>query len=212
MLFFIPYYWRRRVHAGSALRWLLNKYWRTLAKTLRLSSYFYGVRYEAEEVQGPIERRLLEAHKLWTKAKRTVTRSRAPLPKYNDMQMRVPYADSVALVKPRRNVFVEVDDSGIPITDEGKITAVLQDRVGRKAHRRVKEDYTQVFMPALYPLRFWIFGMSLWVSVAWTCALAMFTPIAIGRMVTTMYFGRQVHDGYSFVSSQGRVSGEGVRM
>jgi len=174
-----------------------------LAKTLRLSSYFYGVRYEAEEVRGPIERRLLAAHKVWTNVKRTVTRSRAPLPNYNDMQMRVPYADSVALVKPRRNVFVEVDNSGIPVSDEGKITAVLQDRVGRKAHRRVKEDYTQVFMPALYHLRFWIFGMSLLVSVAWTCAMAMFMPIAIGRMVTTMYFGRQVHDGYSFVGSRG---------
>ena len=199
MLFVVPLYWRE-LRIGTALRFLLDKYWRGLSRMLRLSSYFYGVRYKEEEVEGPIERRLLAAHRRWTSLKRAVTRSRAPLPTYAGRQMRVPYADSVALVKPRRDVFVEVDHSGVPTTDEGKVTAVLQDRVGRKAHRRVKEDYTQVYMPGLYPLRFWIFGMSLWVSVAWTCVLALFIPIIIGRGMTELWFGYQVHDGYSFVS------------
>jgi E3 ubiquitin-protein ligase MARCH6 len=199
MLFFLPFY-LKRFQAAEALRYVLNKYWRAIARTLRLSSYFYGVRYEKEEVQGPLEHKLLAAHKRWITLKRFVTRSKKPLSSYKDMQMRVPYADSVALVKPRRNIFVEVDDQGIPTSDEGKVTAVLQDRVGRKANRRVKEDYTQVYMPALYAHRFWLFGMSLWVAIAWTCALVVFVPIATGRIITSAYFGRQVHDGYSFVS------------
>lgn len=200
MLFYLPIYWRQ-LRLGRWLRRILDIYWRSLAKTLRLSSYFYGVRHKEEEVEGPIERKLLAVHKKWITLKRAVTRSKAAHPNYEGRQMRVPYADSVALVKPRRNVFIEVDLAGVPTTDEGKVTAVLQDRVGRKAHRRVREDYTQVYMPGLYPLRFWIFGMSLWVMVAWTCMLGILAPIVIGRGLTRIWFGYQVHDGYSFVST-----------
>jgi E3 ubiquitin-protein ligase DOA10 len=179
---------------------LLRFYWSSFAHWLRLSAYFKGVRHRHEETAGPIERRLLHAHKRWTLFKRAVTFSKAPLPSYEDSYMRVPYADSVPLVRPRRNVFVPVNERGIPLTDEGKITVVYQDRVCRAANRNPSKDYMMVHLPALYPLRFWIFCISIWLAVSWTLALVIFTPIVVGRQLTFAYYGYWVHDGYSFVS------------
>lgn len=198
-LFVLPLFWRK-VKLGRDFKWIIRRYWSRLAKVLRLSSYFYGVRFEHEEQAGPLEEKILNLHRKWLTFQRAITRSSAPLPPYTGRQMRVPYADSVALVKPRRNVFIEVDDKGVPVTDEGKISAVLQERVGIKANRDVRSDYTQVFLPPLYHLRFWIFGALLWTAVSWTCVMALLLPIAVGRQLTGLYYGYQVHDGISFVS------------
>lgn len=190
----------RRLRLKLFFRSAVKVWWTALATWLRLSSYFEGVRYSDRQQAGRIEQKLLDAHRLVVTGVRFLLRSKKPLPSYEGMEMRVPYSDSVVLVKPRRAVFISVDPLGIPLTDEGKITAVYQDRVAQKVNRRSRDDYCQVYLPPLYPLRFWIFGILLWTGVSCGLALAFFLPVMVGRLAFKLASPYQFHDGYSFVS------------
>lgn len=122
--------------------------------------------------------------------------SKEPLPQYLTPRC----SDQVVLIRPRKAVFVAVDPSGVPVDEEGKITAILQTRVATKAGRNARQDYCMVHLPPFYRARFWIFAVTLWTGVAWACVGSMLAILVLGRWMTGLWFKGPVHDGYSLVS------------
>lgn len=111
-------------------------------------------------------------------------------------------SDQVVLIRPRRNVFIPVDSSGVPIDDEGKVMSVMQSAVAVKARRNPRQDYCMVYLPPLYRIRFWIFAIALWTGVAWASLGAALSLLVLGRWGMSRIVNGPVHDGYSLVSSR----------
>lgn len=111
------------------------------------------------------------------------------------------YSDQVVLIRPRKAVFIAVDSSGVPVDEDGKITAIQQTRVATKAGRNPRQDYCMVHLPPFYRARFWIFAITLWTGVAWASAGSMLGVLVLGRWIAGLYYQGPVHDGYSLVSA-----------
>ncbi len=92
-----------------------------------------------------------------------------------------------------------MNEDGTPINEAGKLEILRQVQAAQKKGRDHRRDYCMVYLPPLYTLRFWIFGISLWTAIAWTVTLSVVTPLVVGRLATGAFSDRDLHDGYSLV-------------
>ncbi|KAJ9098792.1 hypothetical protein QFC19_006269 [Naganishia cerealis] len=123
-----------------------------LSETLRLSSYFRGIKIVEEEQPGKLEMQLLHLHRRFSNMLSKVTKREVDDNFYEGTYMRVPYADQVILLKPRKNVFIPVDHMGIPKKDADKVLWLMQDRAAVKGHRDPRKDYCmESFIVSLLP-------------------------------------------------------------
>ncbi len=76
-----------------------------------------------------------------------------------------------------------------------------QVKAAQSKNRDYKKDYCLVYLPSLYTLRFWLFGIGLWTAIAWTVAFAILAPLVVGRLAVGIILDDPVHDGYSLVST-----------
>ncbi|KAJ9106134.1 hypothetical protein QFC21_001276 [Naganishia friedmannii] len=171
-----------------------------LSETLRLSSYFRGIQIPEEERAGRVETKLLYLHRRCSNLVSKLTNREINDEFYEGTYMRVPYADQVILLKPRKNVFIPVNDYGIPKTDKDKVLWLMQDRAAIKGHRDPRKDYCMVYLPPFYRTRFWAFGLFLWAFISWTIVFALLVPILVGRIATHHFIGREVHDGMNLIA------------
>ncbi len=200
LLFVIPHH-LGKVRLDQHFREYCRFLWAKLAKGFRLSSYMRGTRYIEQETPGRVEETLLRMHfSLKSRWSKSLGREPPKWTTYEGTTMRVPYVDQVVLIRPRRAVFIPVDEQGMPKSDEDKITALKQDRAAVKAHRNPAQDYCMVYLPPFYRERFWAFGCLLWTTVAFSLVMAACLPLAVGRAVLSKVSSEDLHDGYSFVS------------
>ena len=160
--------------------------WKFLAAQLRLSSYLFGGRHPAEEVDythallfGP------QTHGLGAARSGTLRR--------------VPNSDNIALVKGQAAT-VEVDDGGRPINDREARLMELQDAETERNKRNIKDDYTIAYIPPHFRYRALAFIAIIWIICSIALASALALPILLGRMFFKLFISYHVHDGYSFVA------------
>jgi hypothetical protein len=108
-------------------------------------------------------------------------------------------SDQVVLLKPRKNVFIPVDEFGIPKTDNDKVLLLMQNKAAHRAGRDPRKDYCMVYLPPFYRLRFWVFGLLLWSLISWAVVLTILVPVLVGRQATRHFIGKDVHDGINLV-------------
>ncbi|CDO76301.1 hypothetical protein BN946_scf184917.g17 [Trametes cinnabarina] len=187
----LPYtmeYFRPR----KALRRFGTFIWKYFARQLRLSSYMFGGRYPSEEY----------TPKNWS--------WRFLFANADDMQMddaeavhdgsfrRVPNSDNVALLKDAPAT-VEVDEEGIPVSEEGFKLVVAQNAETERAKRSAKDDYTVVYIPPGFGYRVFAFLLLIWTVGSVLLAAALAAPILLGRALFRLFLPYDVHDGYSFI-------------
>lgn len=153
--------------------------WRYLSKTLRLSAYMFGGKFPEEEMSYPY----------W------VSREDG---KFEGSYRRVPNRDGIALVR-NRPTLVEIDDQGVPTTEQGLEVLALQNAECIKAKREVLKDYVTIYVPPNFRLRIIAFvcGISLLGILALTICIGI--PVPLGRHVFSFFTSEEVHDGYSFI-------------
>ncbi|KAJ9124095.1 hypothetical protein QFC22_000890 [Naganishia vaughanmartiniae] len=190
----------RRLKWQDAFKIVTRFCFKFLSETLRLSSYFRGIQIPEEEHAGKLETQLLHLHCKFSKMLSKLTHRESDDQFYEGTYMRVPYADQVILLKPRKNVFIPVDHLGIPKTDNDKVLWLMQDRAAIKGHRDPRKDYCMVYLPPFYRTRFWAFGLFLWTFISWTIVFALLVPILVGRIATHHFVGRDVHDGINLIA------------
>lgn len=160
--------------------------WKFLAAQLRLSSYLFGGRHPAEEVDythsllfGP------QTHGLGSVRSGTFRR--------------VPNSDNIMLVK-GQPATVEVDEDGRPVNEKEERLMKLQDDEAEKNKRNTKDDYTIAYMPPHFRYRAFAFIASIWTICSIVLASALALPILLGRGFFKLFLPYHVHDGYSFVA------------
>jgi E3 ubiquitin-protein ligase MARCH6 len=132
------------------------------------------------------------------------------LGRYNNGETlaRVPASDSVILLRAEerngRGVFVRLDASGSPVTQDDKMMLLLQDRAARSKGRDPRKDYKMVWLPRYWRTRIHSVILSALVLSGTLVAMAAFGPLIVGRLTLDHAFGRPVHDGYSWVSHHSR--------
>ncbi|KDQ26811.1 hypothetical protein PLEOSDRAFT_1066099 [Pleurotus ostreatus PC15] len=183
----LPYtmhYFRPR----KTLKALTTSLWRALAKRLRLSSYFFGGRYLAEEYTNknflayfvePAD--LLNKEAQWAGGLR-----------------RVPATDHIALPRDMRAT-AAVNEAGEPIDDFNKELIATQNAEAARANRSVKDDYTVVYLPPGFRYRLFAFIAILWTLGSLCLGVGVAFPIALGRGFFHLFVPYELHDGYSLI-------------
>ncbi|KAI0642432.1 hypothetical protein C8Q79DRAFT_917921 [Trametes meyenii] len=175
----------------KALRRFGTFVWKYFARQLRLSSYMFGGRYPSEE----------HTPKYW----RWQSLFHDDGLQMDDAEVlpdgtlhRVPNNDNVALVK-GIPATVQVNEEGNPLNAEGKKLMTLQDTEANKAKRRIKDDYTVVYIPPQFRYRVIVFLLCLWSVGSALLATFLAAPILLGRGFFRLLVPYDVHDGYSFI-------------
>lgn len=187
------------VRPQSRARRLFIQWWRAVTTRYRLTNLVAPVPNENERSEAPtkLENALWPicdwiCQKLFGKYRTEAT------------DARVPASDSVVLmpIEQRRKeggVFVPLDESGIPYNRADKLRLLKQDKIAREAGRLPTSDYTVIWLPKYWRTRIHMFVASALASMSIVIALAVFMPLAVGRMMWKT-LGMDVHDGYSWVS------------
>ncbi|GJJ75852.1 E3 ubiquitin-protein ligase MARCH6 [Entomortierella parvispora] len=195
-------------------------WWRKLSQWLRLSSFMYGKdgeRYPEEE--GHIVYRTWEAW-FW--------RSQPPIPGLEGQNgtvgsgeeldieapaifvkdgglYRVPNTHRVVHLKNRR-VLVPLDDQGRALDPKEDIPAEIDPLMEMMARPREpshlvdpKENTVVIYAPPRFKLRLISFVFLIWTSSLSFLALAIVTPLLMGRSIFAIIAQTDVHDVYSFV-------------
>ncbi|OXG23731.1 E3 ubiquitin-protein ligase MARCH6 [Cryptococcus neoformans Ze90-1] len=185
------------VRPQSRARRLFIQWWRAVTTRYRLTNLVAPVPNENERSEAPtkLENALWPicdwiCQKLFGKYRTEAT------------DARVPASDSVVLmpIEQRRKeggVFVPLDESGIPYNRADKLRLLKQDKIAREAGRLPTSDYTVVWLPKYWRTRIHMFVASALASMSIVIALAVFMPLAVGRMMWKT-LGMDVHDGYSW--------------
>lgn len=160
--------------------------WKFLAAQFRLTSYLFGGRHPAEEVDG-YQTRLFGSESYGFAAVRTGT------------FRRVPNSDNVALVK-GQPATVQVDEVGNPVNEKEKRLMQMQDAEAEKNKRNIKDDYTIVYIPPHFRWRAIAFVAAIWLICSTGLAASLAIPILLGRGFFRLFLPYEVHDGYSFVA------------
>ena len=176
------------------------------AHELRLSSFLFNVRDPAEE--GSHVRRTWRAIltlKQSPKSEWAVNiKGRDVAFKKDGGWARVPGIDNVR-VKPHRPMIVDVDDDGVPVTDDGMRVVAAQ--VVEQKTTRKKDAYTVVYLPPNYWLRVCVFVYLLWFVGSVGCVGAVVGPLLLGRGVFTQFTATEVHDVYALTVGLGVATG-----
>jgi len=111
---------------------------------------------------------------------------------------RVPAGDNIAFLRDRP-AMIQVDETGVPLSEGGKELLAEQDAEARQAGRNPSEDYAVVYIPPDFLKRIFAFIAFFWISGS----IALFAGIAIptfaGRSLFRLFTERELHDGYSFM-------------
>ncbi|KAF4569838.1 hypothetical protein EYR36_009639 [Pleurotus pulmonarius] len=183
----LPYtmhYFRPR----KTLKALTTSLWRALARRLRLSSYFFGGRYVAEEytIKNPLAY-FVEPQDIMNHAAPWVGGLR-----------RVPATDHIALPRDMRAT-AAVNEAGEPIDDFNKELIATQNAEAVRANRSVKDDYTVVYLPPGFRYRLFAFIAILWTFGSLCLGVGVAFPIALGRGFFHLFVPYELHDGYSLI-------------
>ncbi|KAJ3916024.1 hypothetical protein F5877DRAFT_47423, partial [Lentinula edodes] len=189
----LPYtmtYFRPR----RALRKFTMVVWKGLARRLRLTSYFFGLRLAEEE---------------YTPKKFSLSRiiygpskdASILVEDYDGSFRRVPNTDDLAI--PRDiPATVAVTATGEPVNEEAMILMTQQDMETVQAKHSIRQDFTVVYIPPYFRYRMILFVLILWTFGALCLGISVALPILIGRGFFGMVFKgkREVHDGYSIIA------------
>lgn len=181
---------------------LLGMWWRRMTRMLRLSSFMYNKRVPTEESPRDtfFENHILPA----VEAVMSLVYGKAAT---NESLTRVPFADKVALLtaaKSKGSMFVQVDEHGVPRTDEGKMKVLLQNQVALRNQREPAKDYTIVWLPSYFQARINLFLLGLLATGAASIGVCAYLPLITGRALLERVLSndpRKIHDGYSYVST-----------
>ncbi|TFK17884.1 hypothetical protein FA15DRAFT_675738 [Coprinopsis marcescibilis] len=169
------------------LKALATKLWRVLAENLRLTSYFFGGRYPAEEFRTD-----KWFHWPWSDPD---TEEQWHL---DGTLRRVPATDNIALPRTVRAT-AQVNADGTPFDDEAAQLMALQNSEAEKARHDVDKDYVVVFIPPMFRYRVFTFIFLLWIAGALFLGVSVALPVQLGRSFFSLFTTREVHDGYSFI-------------
>lgn len=173
----------------KTLKKIADYIWRILAARLRLTSYMFGGRHQAEEF----------SHAQWPWSRfRSAKPSPGPQLVRDGTFRRVPATDDIALPREMRAT-AQVTEDGVPVDEEARVLIAAQNAEAEKAKRPIKGDYTVVYIPPHFRQRLIAFIGVLWLIGATSLAFFLITPMLLGRAVFSIMLGREVHDGYSFI-------------
>lgn len=172
------------------IRKLMTMWWRWTAHQLRLTSYMFGDRNEAEE---------FTPNRTWLYwLSKNINPTEPPAPCADGGFCRVPAGDNIAFLRDRP-AMIRVDEKGEAMTQRGREIMEAQDAEARQAGRNPVEDYKVVYIPPHFIKRVIVFITSFWLAGS----LALFTVVAVptvaGRAVFRLFATREFHDGYSFI-------------
>lgn len=184
----LPYtihYFRPR----TAARQVGTVLWKWLSRKLRVSSYMFGERHLAEEV---------EPKGFFGFRTKNATESGTQEPRKDGGWRRVPANDNVAIVRSMRAT-VEVTEDGQPINEVEARLLKLQNAEAERHKRNIDEDYTVVYIPPYFKYRIIAFILAVWSVCCIAIAAMLAGPVLLGRRFFLLFTAREVHDGYSFV-------------
>ncbi|KAF5353123.1 hypothetical protein D9758_008724 [Tetrapyrgos nigripes] len=190
----LPYtmnYFRPR----KALKKFATKVWQALAKRLRLTSYFFGGRWKAEEYTP----KTWSLKRLLNLGAGAVEDAPVNPAEYDGTFRRVPATDHIALPREMRAT-ADVDFQGKPVSEAAASLMLQQDMEAHKAKRNPKDDYLIVYIPPSFRYRIISFIALLWSIGALCLGLGVAIPIQLGRAFFNLTLGREVHDGYSIIA------------
>ncbi|PIL24929.1 hypothetical protein GSI_12816 [Ganoderma sinense ZZ0214-1] len=175
----------------KALRRFGSFIWRYLASRLRLSSYMFGGRFNAEE--------FTPKHWSWRSLLIQdgiqMDDDEAP---HDGGFRRVPNSDNVALVRNSPATALVLED-GTPIDEAARQLIDAQNAEAQKQKRPIKDDYTVVYIPPNFRYRVITFLVCLWTIGSVMLASVLAAPILMGRGFFRLFISHDVHDGYSFI-------------
>jgi E3 ubiquitin-protein ligase MARCH6 len=174
----------------KALKKVAEYVWRFLAARLRLTSYMFGGRHNAEEFS--IKRRP------WQFSIRRSGFADEFARVYDGTFRRVPATDNIALPT-EMQATAQVTEGGVPANDEARVLIAAQDAETEKAKRIIKDDYTIVYVPPYFRQRLILFIASLWSIGSMCLGILLAAPMLLGRAAFRLVLAREVHDGYSFI-------------
>ncbi|EJD43727.1 hypothetical protein AURDEDRAFT_185325 [Auricularia subglabra TFB-10046 SS5] len=172
----------------STFRAFLEQWWRFTSRQLRLSSFMYGGRYDAEEY----------TPSKWSLA--GMFNGNRPRPEgvaRDGGFRRVPANDNVALPKERKTV-VRVDEDGNALTPEGAAVIEAQIAEAEEARRDPKLDYTIVYVPPRFGWRMLAFMTFFWMTTVIVVLFGLSFPVRVGRAIIALTTDRILHDVYAF--------------
>ncbi|KAJ3809699.1 hypothetical protein F5876DRAFT_43374, partial [Lentinula aff. lateritia] len=177
-----------------ALRKFTMVVWKGLARRLRLTSYFFGLRL-AEEEYTPKKFSLFRIIYGPSKDASILVED------YDGSFRRVPNTDDLAI--PRDiPATAAVTATGEPVNEEAMILMTQQDMETVQAKHSIRQDFTVVYIPPYFRYRMILFVLILWTFGALCLGMSVALPILIGRGFFGMVFKgkREVHDGYSIIA------------
>jgi hypothetical protein len=124
----------------------------------------------------------------------------------NESMTRVPNDDKVALLtaaKSKGGMFVQLDDKGVPRTEEGKLKILRQNQAAIRNKRDPHKDYTIVWLPSYFQARINLFLLGALTTGALGLGVCAYVPLVAGRALLERILDSdpaQIHDGYSYVS------------
>ncbi|KAI0064059.1 hypothetical protein BV25DRAFT_1990235 [Artomyces pyxidatus] len=173
----------------KAIRRASIQVWRYLCARLRLTSYMFGELHPEEE--------FTPQQTNWFR-KVEEKSSDAAQPSFDGSYRRVPASDNVVIPRDMRAT-AEVDAQGNPANEEAGVLIAAQNTEAERAKRNANEDYTVVYIPPHFRYRIAAFIIALWVIGCVFIAVALSTPIHLGRQIFKLFTEKEVHDGYSFL-------------
>ena len=168
--------------------------WRFLASNLRLSSYFFGGRYNDEEYSS---RNWLSS--FWVSRRKAGDDTNDNTGVRDGGFKRVPNTDHIALPRDMRAT-ATVNENGEPVDDEARELMKIQDLETEKAKRVIKDDYTVVYIPPHFRYRVIFFILCFWGMAATIVGLFVGIPLQLGRALFKLIFADDIHDGYAFMA------------
>jgi E3 ubiquitin-protein ligase MARCH6 len=160
-----------------------TKLWKYFARWFRLTSYFFGGRYDSEEIP---------SWDWWTgkMVKRNGT--------FEGSFRRVPATDYIALGRDVRAT-ARVHEDGTPFDEEAVELIEQQNVEAERAQHDPGKDYMIVYLPPFFRYRLFAFMLSMWSVCAVMFGLVVAIPIQLGRSIFSVIISREVHDGYSLL-------------
>lgn len=177
---------------GKTFKKWLKALWKYLCYQLRLSSFIFGGRHTSEEFTPTT----WSWHSLLS-MQPNIELDDAEIP-HDGAFRRMPATDHVVLSEAmRREVYV--DGNGKPVDDMNARLIQVQDAAAIEAKRDPKKDFATIYVPPNFRRRVSIFLLIFWSVLCAGVAVAVATPILLGRGIFNTLLGHHVHDGYSFL-------------
>lgn len=170
-----------------------------MSRQLRLSSYMFGGQYPDEMQPSLTFTKWLSSFRShlseeWSEVPEAQSSSNT----FDGSFRRVPAQDNIALPREIRAT-VAVDKYGNPVDENAQRLMEIQNAEAEKAKHQIADDYTVVYIPPHFGVRIIIFMVALWLVGSMVLVTSLALPIHLGRVVFTVLFNREVHDGYSLV-------------